>query len=171
MKKPLLFLVLLNLFFGHVAYAQFQASEKRVNKNKISEKIVVYVEKNYKESTVKYYKLTTEKDAIFYEAKIKLNEDQVTLVFRENGEFIGEHNKVHYLDVAEDIRVLIKSYLKDKFSSYEVKGCRYQELEDQNIYELDVTANKKNYKFRFENDGTFIDFKEARQKPIDLIFN
>lgn len=171
MNRPLIFLLFLNLFFFHSAYAQFHISEKRINKNKISKKITTYVEKNYQESSVKYYRLETDKDSVFYEAKLKLSQDRVTLIFSENGEFIGAHNKVHYLAVPEDIRKPMNNYLKDKFSSYKITHCKYQKMENRTIYELDVTANKKKYKFRFENSGTFIDFKEVPQKTLDLIFH
>lgn len=171
MDRRLVIIILGNLFFFQVCNAQFHISEKKVNKNKISKQIINYVDKNYKGSSVKYYKLRTDKDSIFYEAKVKSNQKWINLIFDNNGQFISIDSEVHYLDVSEEIRTVINNYLSKKFSIYKVTHCRDQKMGNQKIYELDVSAGKKRYRFRFKNDGTLIDYKEVPQKTIDLIFN
>lgn len=161
----------MNLFFFQFTYAQFHVSEKKVNENKISKQITDYVEKNYKGSSAKYYELKTDNDSLFYEAKVKSNQERITLIFNSKGEFLSIDSEVHYLDVPEEVRKAINNYLSNEFSTYKVTHCRDQKMGNRKIYELDVQAKKNIYKYRFEHDGTFVGFKEAPQKTIDLIFN
>lgn len=171
MKKPFIIILFLNLFLLQFTYAQFYISEKKVSEDKISKNVLAYVNENYEGSSVKYYKVKTDQDATLYEAKIKLNEEKTTLIFSNKGEFMTIDNEVYYGDVPEEIRKIINSKLSSDFSKFKVTHCRDQNIESRKVYELDVIAKKKRYKFRFEHSGTFIDFKEVPQKNIALIFH
>ncbi len=171
MNRRLILIILVNLLFYHYSNAQFHQSEKRINKNKISKEIVHYVETNYTDKPVKYYKLRTDKDSIFYEAKVKSAQGKLNLVFNSKGQFIGLDNQIPYLEVPENSRIVMNNYLKENYSNYKVTHCRNRKIGNQKTYELDVSIKKKKYRFWFKNDGSFIDYREIHQKTIDLLFN
>ena len=65
----------------------------------------------------------------------------------------------------------INKHILEKVSTYKVMHCQRQRMVEQKTYELDVKAKKKRYKFRFNEDGTLIDYKVIPEKTIDFIFN
>lgn len=171
MNKQLLIFLFVSSFIFQSTYAQFHISEKRVKKNLISKEIINYVEKNHKGSSAKYYKLLTDNDSIFFEAKVKSNGEKIDLIFNSNGQFVRMDNDIHYLEISEEIRMRINKHILEKVSTYKVMHCQRQRMVEQKTYELDVKAKKKRYKFRFNEDGTLIDYKVIPEKTIDFIFN
>jgi len=171
MNKQLLIILLVNLFIFQYTYAQFHISEKKVNKNLVSKEIVNYVEKNHSGSAAKYYKLKTDKDSIFFEAKIKSNGKKIDLIFNSEGQFIRIDNEINYREISEEIRKRINNQIIAEVSTFKVAHCKRQRMMEQKTYELDVKAKKKKYKFRFDEDGTLIDYRVIPEKTIDFIFN
>ena len=80
-------------------------------------------------------------------------------------------SEVHYLSISEKSRIRISDYLKAQLSDFKLTNCRDQMAGDEKIYELDISTKKSKYKFKFKEDGTFIEYHEVPQKEIDLIFN
>ena len=172
MHKTLIIFILVNLFSLHLANAQFHAGEIKVNKKKISKQIIEYVEKHYDGHKVKYFKFITDDDSTFYEAKINKNEGDLYLIFDSNNQFVRIETQVDYhRDVPKELRKKVSTILEEKVSSHKVTYCKHQKTGNEDIYELDVSVKKKVYRFRFNEDGTLIDYKEIPQKSIDLIFN
>ncbi len=171
MDRRLIIIILLNLFFIQFSRAQFHISEKKVKKNKISKEIIDYVEKNYSGLSTKYYKLRTDQDSICYEAKVKTDQGKINLIFDRSGQFISIDKEIDYRDISEETRSVINNYFDIKYTKYKVTHSRDHKLENEQVYELDVSAKKKKYRFRFKKDGTLIEYKEIPQKKIDLIFN
>ena len=171
MDKRLIIIILVHLFFTQCSVAQFHASEKRVKKSKISKQIIDYVETNHEGSSVKYYRLKTDTDSIYYEAKVKSKEGKVTLIFNQKNQLINTHKEVHYLNVSEELRAVIDGNISQILPTHKITDCRNQKHEGHEIYELDVSAKKKKYRFWFNTDGSLVEYKEVPQKTIDLIFN
>ena len=171
MNRQLIILILVNIFFLKFSFAQLNASEKKVNKNKISKQITAYVEEHYKGKPVKYYILKTDKDSILYEAKVKSDRKKINLTFNEKGEFVAIDSEVPFREVSENIKKLINTYLSENYTNYKIIHCRDLKMGNQQIYQLDVSVKKKKYRFKFKNDGTLIDYKELPLKTISLLFN
>lgn len=171
MKKLVKIFLLLNLLCFQNTFAQFHLNEKKVSKNQISKSIIDYVNENYKGNPVKYYKLKTDNEVVFFEAKIKSKQGKINLIFDKNGQFVRTDKAIHYLEISEDIRALIHEQIIEEVDSYRITHCRNQRMVDERTYELDVKAKKKNYKFRFKDDGTLIEYKVIPEKPIGFIFH
>ena len=171
MKRRMIFLFLMNFIFIQLSIGQHYVSEKRVKKKKISPQIIHYVNEYYKGSSTKYYRLKTDTDSIFYEAKVKSPQGEITLIFDKNSQLVRIDNEVHYFDVPTETRETINTNLSEIFSSYKITYCRDQKLDNERIYELDVSSKKTRYRCRFSVDGTLIDYKKIPQKNLDVIFN
>ena len=112
MFRSLIIVFFISLFTSQVVQAQLHLREKKVHKNSIPKEVVDYTEKNYKGKSAKYYELITDNDSLFFEAKVKSDQGRVNVIFDSTGQFVRVDNTIHFLDISEDVRKVIKSSVR-----------------------------------------------------------
>lgn len=137
------YLLLFILFSCSVTKKKNQYSDKSIKPSEAPAFLLKATPRGPDIEDVEYF-VKTSPDAITYEVKYEKNDQEVSLTFSEQGEFLEKEEDKKFSSLSSDVKNKIKSHLKKRFQRYSIHETEIRTTKNGNqLIDVEVSHNEE----------------------------